>query len=408
MINIDSIRKDFPMLSKEINGKPVIFFDNASTTFKPRVVIAAEMDYYNNFCSNTHSEDYPISQIAGKKFEEARASIAKFINADPKEVAFTSGDTSALNTISYALADKMQPGDEVLLTVAEHASNVLPWFKLAQEKGIVIKYIPLTEGGQLTATNVEKSITSKTKVISIAHVTNVLGYVVDVKAICKIAHQHNVLVLVDGAQSVPHIPTDVKDLDCDFLCFSGHKMVGPTGIGVLYGKYQLLLELTPPFMGGGMNSRFDTCGNYSLMLPPQKFEYGTQNIAGAIGMGVAAEYLMEIGMDNIQKYEYELKKYMVDRLLKEVDGIKIYNPDSDTGIVTFNLKDIFAQDAATHFSSYGICVRSGQHCAKILLDYLKTPATVRASVCFYNTYDEVDKFVEAAKKGDEFLNAFFG
>jgi len=404
MLDINKIRKDFPMLNKE---KPLIFFDNASTTFKPQCVIDAVADYYSNYCTNIHDGDYGISHIAQRKFDEVRSKVAKFINCSPKEVCFTAGDTSGLNILAYAISDTLEAGDEVLLTVAEHASNILPWFKKAQERGIVIKYIPLTDDGRLTIENVKNTITDKTKVISIANVTNVLGYSIDVKELCKVAHEHGALVVIDGAQSVPHIKTDVRDWNVDFLVFSAHKMCGPTGVGVLYGKYELLDKLTPPFMGGGMNSRFDTCGNYSLMLPPEKYEYGTQNIAGVIGFGAAIDYIMSIGIDNINQYEHELKEYAVQRLMAEVPNIKIYNPNSDTDIVTFNLEGVFAQDLATHFSSYDICVRSGQHCAKILLDFLKAPATVRASFAFYNTKEEVDRFIEIAKRGEEYLDAFF-
>lgn len=404
MLDVNKIRKDFPMLNKE---KPLIFFDNASTTFKPQCVIDAIADYYSNYCSNIHDGDYGISHIAQRKFNEVRAKVAKFINCSPKEVCFTAGDTAGLNILAYAISDTLKAGDEVLLTVAEHASNILPWFKKAQERGIVIKYIPLTDDGRLTIENVKNTITEKTKVISIANVTNVLGYNIDVKELCKVAHEHGTLVVIDGAQSVPHIKTDVRDWNVDFLVFSAHKMCGPTGVGVLYGKYELLDKLTPPFMGGGMNSRFDTCGNYSLMLPPEKYEYGTQNIAGVIGFGAAVDYIMSIGIDNINQYEHELKEYAVKRLMAEVPNIKIYNPNSDTDIITFNMEGVFAQDLATHFSSYDICVRSGQHCAKILLDFLKVPATVRASFAFYNTKEEVDRFIEIAKRGEEYLDAFF-
>lgn len=404
MLNVKEIRKDFPMLNKK---NAPIYLDNAATTFKPQCVIDAISDYYSNYCANTHEGDYEISHIAEEKFENARKTVAKFINAEPNEVVFTAGDTAGLNIISYSISDTLNKGDEILLTVAEHASNILPWFKKAQEKGLVVKYIPLDGNGRLTLSNVKRSITDKTRVISIANVTNVLGYSVDIKSICKIAHEHNILVIVDGAQGVPHIKTDVKDWDCDFLSFSGHKLCGPTGVGVLYGKYELLKRLEPPFMGGGMNSRFDTCGNYSLMLPPRKFEYGTQNMAGVIGLGAAIEYIMKIGMDEIAEYEHSLKEYAVNRLLKEVPSIKIYNADNDTGIITFNDVNVFAQDLATHFSANNICVRSGQHCAKILLDFLKTPATVRASIYFYNTKEEVDKFIEVAKEGANYLDAFF-
>lgn len=404
MFDVQKIRRDFPMLNRE---NPTIFLDNASTTFKPQCVIQAVSDYYSNYCSNIHEGDYDISYQAQKEFDNAREKIAKFINADSREICFTAGDTASMNILAFAISDTLEPGDEVLLTVAEHASNILPWFKKQEEKHIVINYIPLTANGRLTVENVAKTISPKTRVISIANITNVLGYTVDVKAICELAHKHNILVVIDGAQGVPRTKTDVKDWDCDFLAFSSHKMCGPTGVGVLYGKYEHLLKLTPPFMGGGMNSRFDTCGNYSLMLPPLKFEFGTQHIAGVIGFGAAIDYIESIGIEKISEYERKLKAYAVKRLQAEVPNIKIYNADNDSGIITFNIEGIFAQDLATHFNAHNICVRSGQHCAKILLDYLGTAATVRASVYFYNTKEEIDAFVEAAKKGEDYLDAFF-
>lgn len=403
MCKIEEIRKDFPLLVKH---PEVVYLDTAATSLKPQCVIDAITEYYTDYSANPHAEDYEMARVASEKFEEARAKIAKFINAEPKEVCFTSGDTAGLNTVAFAIAETLSEGDEVLLTIAEHASNVLPWFKVKDIKKINIGYIELNEDGKVTLEAVEKAITPNTKVISVAHITNVLGYKLDIKGICEIAHKHNIMVVVDAAQSVPHTKIDVKDLDCDFLLFSGHKMLGPTGIGVLYGKYQHLLNLNPLFNGGGNNTRFDTCGNYHLQLPPHKFECGTQNIAGAIGMGVAVDYINKIGIDFIENRERELRDYALSKL-KQIEGVKIYNEGADCGIITFNYKDVFAQDMATHLASYNVCCRSGQHCAKILLNYLETVATVRASLYFYNTFEEIDKFVEAVSKGDEFLDAFF-
>lgn len=408
MFDVNKIRKDFPMLNKQIHGKKVIYLDNAATTLKPQSVIDAVSYYYTDLGANAHRGDYDLSHDVDVCYEDARKKVAKFINADYKEVFFTSGASMSLNSVVYGISEQyLKEDDEVLITQAEHASNVLPWFKMQQEKKISIGYIPLDEEGRLTVENVKKAITSKTKVISVAHVTNVLGYCADIKAICEVAHQHNILVVVDGAQSVPHLKVDVKDLDCDFLCFSGHKMCGPTGIGVVYGKYALLEKLPPLMMGGGMNSRFDTCGDYMLVKPPHKFEAGTPHIEGAIGLGAAVDYLMNLGMENIQQYEKELHDYAIKKM-KEIDGVKIYNEHGDTGVITFNYKDVFAQDIASHLNKYGVCVRAGQHCAKILMDYLGTTATVRMSTYFYNTYEEVDAFVEALKKGDDYLDAFFG
>lgn len=408
-MDIQKIRSDFPMLdpSKRMQNHPLVYLDNAATTFKPRCVVEAMDDYYNNFCANAHRGDYDLAHMVDTCYEEARKTLAKFINARPEEVVFTSGASMSLNLVAYGYGMKfLTSNDEVLLTQAEHASNVLPWFKVAETIGCHIGYIPLDEEGRLTIENVEKSITEHTKIISIAQVTNVLGFHVDIKAICKVAHEHNIIVIVDGAQSVPHQVTNVKDMDCDFLAFSGHKMCGPTGTGVLYGKYELLQKMDPLMSGGGMNARFDMCGEVSYLLPPQKFEAGTQNIAGALGLAKAVEYLTAIGMENIEAYEKELRAYAIQRL-EEVEGITIYNRNAESGIITFNLKDVFAQDAATYFNSKGVCVRSGQHCAKILMDFLKCHATVRASIYFYNTKEEIDALVEACKTGGDFLDAYF-
>ncbi len=408
MFDVQQIRKDFPMLrGLTMQGHPLVYLDNAATSFKPYCVLKAIENYYCNCTSNSHRADYDLSQQVDELYEGARSKVAKFIGAKKSEIVFTSGASMSLNLVAYGWGIKyLKPEDEILLTEAEHASNILPWFKVAEVTGCKIKYIPLDEKGKLTPENVSKTITKNTKVISVAQVTNVMGYVIDVKEIAKIAHQYGAIIVVDGAQSVPHMKTDVKDLDCDFLCFSGHKMCGPTGIGVLYGKYQLLDCMDPLLTGGGMNTRFDMCGDVGLQIPPLKFEAGTQNIEGAIGLAAAIEYLEKIGMDEIAKYEIELRQYMIDKM-KEIEGITIYNPSADTGIVTFNLKNVFAQDAASLLNSKGVCVRSGQHCAKILMEFLKTTATLRASLYFYNTKEEIDIFVDACKKGGDFLDAFF-
>ncbi len=311
-----------------------------------------------------------------------------------------------MNMIAYGYAKFLQSGDEILITEAEHASNVLPWFTIAKEKGCIVRYIPLTKEGRLTIENVKKAMTDKVKVIAVAQVTNVLGFIVDIKNIAKIAHESGAILVCDGAQSIPHFKVDVKDLDCDFLAFSGHKMCGPTGIGVMYGKFNLLKEMEPLMSGGGMNARFNMCGEVSLLLPPAKFEAGTQNIEGAIGLASAIKYLESIGMDNIENHEKELRKYAVSKL-KQLDNVILYNENAESGIITFNIKDVFAQDAATYFNSKGICVRSGQHCAKILIDFLGTVATVRASIYFYNTFEDIDALVEACKKAGDFLDAYF-
>lgn len=406
MINVEEIRRDFPMLSKTMQGKPLIYLDNAATTFKPQCVIDAVTSYYTDFNANCHRGDYDLSHDVDVAYESVRGKVGKFINCLDKEVVFTSGASESLNIVANGVGQWLKQGDEILLNEAEHASNILPWFMVAQATGAIIKYIPLNKEGRLTAENLKNTITEKTKVVSLAHVTNVLAYTIDIKEICKVAHEYGALVVVDGAQSIAHMKVDVKDLDCDFYCFSAHKMLGPTGVGVLYGKYDLLEKMNPLMMGGGMNSRFYSCGSYSLHHAPSKFEAGTPNIEGVIGFGAAIDYLSNIGMDNIHEYEHSLKQYAISKL-KEIPNIVIYNETNESGVITFNNKNVFAQDLATHFNSYGIAVRAGQHCAKILMNFLGTVATVRASISFYNTKEEIDKFIEVCKKGDEYLDAFF-
>lgn len=406
MIDYQKCLKDFPILNKTMQNHRLVYLDNAATTFKPIVVLDSIKDYYENYCANTHRGDYDIAHTADVKYDEARQIVADFIGADKNEVVFTAGASMSLNMIAYGYAKFLHEGDEILITEAEHASNVLPWFTIAKEKGCIIHYIPLTKEGRLTIENVKKSITDKVKVIAVAQVTNVLGFTVDIKSIAKIAHEYGAILVCDGAQSIPHFKVDVKDLDCDFLAFSGHKMCGPTGIGVMYGKFNILKEMDPLMSGGGMNARFNMCGEVSLLLPPAKFEAGTQNIEGAIGLASAIKYLESIGMDNIENHEKELRKYAISKL-KQLDNVILYNENAESGIITFNIKDVFAQDAATYFNSKGICVRSGQHCAKILIDFLGTVATVRASIYFYNTFEDIDALVEACKKAGDFLDAYF-
>lgn len=406
MIDYQKCLKDFPILNKTMQNHRLVYLDNAATTFKPIVVLDSIKDYYENYCANTHRGDYDIAHTADVKYDEARQIVADFIGADKNEVVFTAGASMSLNMIAYGYAKFLHEGDEILITEAEHASNVLPWFTIAKEKGCIIRYIPLTKEGRLTIENVKKSITDKVKVIAVAQVTNVLGFTVDIKSIAKIAHEYGAILVCDGAQSIPHFKVDVKDLDCDFLAFSGHKMCGPTGIGVMYGKFNILKEMDPLMSGGGMNARFNMCGEVSLLLPPAKFEAGTQNIEGAIGLASAIKYLESIGMDNIENHEKELRKYAISKL-KQLDNVILYNENAESGIITFNIKDVFAQDAATYFNSKGICVRSGQHCAKILIDFLGTVATVRASIYFYNTFEDIDALVEACKKAGDFLDAYF-
>ena len=409
MYDVKEIRKHFPMLNGEIKmqGKPLVFLDNCSTTFKPQCVNDA-IEYYNSkVTSNSHRGDYDLCYNMDVNLDDVRETVARFVNCDKDEVIFTSGTTDSLNklALSYGLKN-LKKGDEILISVAEHASNILPWFKVSELTGCVVNYIPLDEQGRVTADSLRKVISDKTKIVSIAHVSNVLGYINDVKEIAKVCHEHNALLSVDGAQSVPHIKIDFKDLDIDFLSFSAHKMCGPTGVGVLIGKYNLLNSLDPVFMGGGMNAKFFTNTDIEYLDAPAKFEAGTLNLAGILGFKAAIDFISEIGIENIHQHEVELKQYALEQL-KDYEDIIIYNKDAEAGIITFNIKGVFAQDEATLLNSHGIAVRSGQHCAKLLDEFLHTPATCRMSVYLYTTKEEVDAFVDAIKNGGDILDAFF-
>ena len=388
------MREDFPMLKKDI-----IYFDNGATTLKPSILIDSLKDYYENYSANAHRGDYDISLKVDKLYENTRTIIKNFINAKKEsEIAFTSGTTDSLNKIIFGyFRNTLKENDEVLLTLAEHASNILPWFELKDELNLKLNYIPLDENYELTLENVKKSITPNTKVISIAHVSNVVGDIRPIKEIIEYAHKNNILVIVDGAQSVPHIKIDVQDLDIDFLAFSAHKMCGPTGVGVLYGKEELLNNIKPIIFGGGMNASFDYDGVRIYKEAPHLLEAGTPNIADVIAFGKVVEYLNKIGIENIEKKEKELKKYLVEKLSQN-ENIIIYNKNSESGIVTFNYKDIFAQDLAIYLNKYNICVRAGNHCAKILKEELKVKNTCRVSLYFYNTKEEIDKLVEVLNK----------
>lgn len=409
MFDVNQVRQDFPMLNgKMMHNHPLIYLDNGATTLKPQPVIQAVCDYLSHYSGNAHRGDYDLSHEVDEQYENARQITKEFINAKRvEEIVFTSGSTDSLNLVAYGYGEThLHSGDEILLTVAEHASNTLPWFNVADETGAIIRYIELDEEGRLTLENVKKTMSDRTRLIAIAEVTNVLGYEAPIREICEYAHERGVVVVVDGAQSVPHKPTDVQVSDVDFLVFSGHKMCGPTGVGVLYGKYELLCETRPTRLGGGSNSRYNSCGVVTLKNPPYKFEAGTPNIEGVIGLGAALTYLQSLGMEHIRQYEEELRDYCISKM-KSLDNLEIYN-ESSKGAIAFNIKGVFSQDAASLFNTYGIAVRAGQHCAKILDEFLKVSTTLRVSFYFYNTKEEIDRFIEVCKKGDDFLDAFFG
>lgn len=392
-------REDFPMLKNDI-----IYLDNGATTQKPQAVIDSIVEYYSSYCANAHRGDYDISYKVDEAYENAREKVRKFINAKEKEeVVFTSGDTESLNLIVRGFFESIiEPADEILITQSEHASNVLPWFRLSEKYGCQVNYIPLDDNHYVTMENIKKSITPNTKVIAIAEITNVIGDIRPIKEICEFAHKHNIFVVVDGAQSIAHRKTDVQELDVDFLTFSAHKMCGPTGVGVLYGKRSLMEHVDPLELGGGMNESFDSATEVILKELPTRLEAGTPNIAGVIGLGAAIDYLTKIGMDTITNYEINLRKYLVDKLIS-IPHIDIINIESDSGIVTFNVDGIFSQDVAYYLNKYNICVRAGNHCAKILKKETGVTNTIRVSLYFYNTEEEIDALVDLLKDKDKIL-----
>lgn len=410
MYNLDEIRKQFPMLNndKTMQSHPLVFLDNASTTFKPMSVIKAMDEYYMDYCANHHRGDYDICYRVDQEVQHTRKKIAKFMNCDVNEVVFTSGDTEALNLIAYGYAlDNLKKDDVILLSVEEHASNTLPWYSICKLTGAKVEFVEL-DNKRITVENVKKAFRQykNIKIVSFAHIGNVLGYEIDAKSIAKVAHENGAIFVLDGAQSVPHIRTDFKDLDVDFISFSAHKMCGPTGIGALIGKYELLSKMSTFHTGGGMNVKFNKHMEVIPLDAPNRFEAGTLNVAGIIGMGAAIDFIESVGLENIHQHELELAEHALSRLEK-CDDIIIYNKDSKSGIITFNRKGVFAQDEATLLNSKGIAVRSGQHCAKMIDEVIGEVATVRASFYLYTSMEEVDKFVDALLEGGDILDAYF-
>ncbi len=392
----DNVRNDFPMFKNNI-----IYFDNGATTFKPQSVIDAVVDYYSNYTANAHRGDYNNSLRVDEKYEETREKVQKFINATSvDEIIFTSGTTQSLNmVINGFLKFFLKGSDEVLITKSEHASLVLPLFSLSEKIGFDIKYIDLDKELKVTMDNVKKAITDKTKVIALAHITNVIGDIRPIKEMTDYAHKRGITVIIDGAQSVPHIKVDVKELGVDFLTFSAHKMLGPTGVGVLYGKEKHLAKLEPPTIGGGMNHIFTSLKEIEYKGLPHKLEAGTPNIAGVIGFGAAIDYINSIGIDNIYEYDLKLKKYAVQKL-GQLDNVDVYNANTESGIIAFNVKNVFSQDTAIFLNKYNICVRAGNHCAKLLKEHLGINNTCRISLYLYNTKEEIDKMVELLRDKD--------
>ena len=389
-------REDFTMLENDI-----VYFDNGATTLKPKCVIDSMVKYYSEYTSNIHRGDYDAAIKTNKLYDDTRNVVSRFINSDSDEVIFTSGTTMSINMVVFGYMEKvLNEGDEVLLTKSEHASNVLPWIKLSEKKGIVIKYMELDNNYALTVESVRKSITDKTKVISIAHVTNVIGDVRDIESIGKICNEKDIYFCVDGAQSVPHMKVDFKNSNIDFLSFSGHKMCGPTGVGCLIVKKKYLNTMEPLCYGGGMNNFFEGDNSYELKKGVTKFEAGTPPIAEVIGLREAILYLEKIGIENIHKHEVELKKYLVGKL-KNISNIKLYNETSNSGILAFNIDGVFAQDSSIYLNNYNIYVRAGNHCTKMLKDEIGIKNTVRVSMYLYNNKNDIDRLVEVLEKSDD-------
>ena len=389
-------REDFTMLENDI-----VYFDNGATTLKPKCVVESMVNYYSNHTSNIHRGDYDAAIKTNKLYDDTRNVVSKFINSDSDEVIFTSGTTMSINMVVFGYMKKfLNKGDEVLLTKSEHASNVLPWIRLSEEIGIVIKYMELDNNYALTVESVRKSITDKAKVISIAHVTNVIGDVRDIESIGKICKEQDIYFCVDGAQSVPHMKVDFKNSNIDFLSFSGHKMCGPTGVGCLIVKKKYLNSMEPLCYGGGMNNFFEGDNSYELKKGVTKFEAGTPPIAEVIGLREAILYLDKIGIENIHKHEVELKKYLVSKL-KNISNIKLYNETSNSGILAFNIDGVFAQDSSIYLNNYNIYVRAGNHCTKMLKDEIGIKNTVRVSMYLYNDKSDIDRLVEVLEKSDD-------
>ncbi|PTR90228.1 cysteine desulfurase SufS [Bacillus anthracis] len=402
-MNIHEIRKQFPILDQKVNGKQLVYFDSAATSQKPIQVIETLERYYKGYNSNVHRGVHTLGTKATDAYEGAREKVRKFINAKSmEEIIFTRGTTTALNTVaaSYGL-ENVKEGDEIVISYMEHHSNIIPWQQVAKKTGATLKYLPLQPDGTISIEDARQTITPNTKIVSIMYVSNVLGTINPVKEIGAIAHENGAIMVVDGAQSTPHMKVDVQDLNCDFYALSAHKMCGPTGIGVLYGKKELLNNMEPIEFGGEMIDFVDLQESTWKELP-WKFEAGTPIIGNAIGLGAAIDFLEEIGLDNIEKHEHELAQYALERL-SEVDGVTIYGPKHRAGLVTFNIEDVHPHDVATVLDVEGIAVRAGHHCAQPLMKWLKASSTARASFYLYNTKEEIDTFVESLIKTKEYF-----
>ncbi len=402
--NIDAIRADFPILSQKVNGKPLVYFDNGATSQKPQVVIDAISKYYQEINANIHRGVHTLSQLATDAYEASRGKIQNHINAKfSHEVLFTSGTTHGINLVANGLASILKSGDEVLVSALEHHSNIVPWQMLCEKTGAILRVIPMDENGELILSEFDKLLSNKTKIVTVNHISNALGTVNPIKYMIDKSHEFGAAILIDGAQAVPHLKPDVQELDCDFYVFSGHKICGPTGTGILYGKEAWLNKLTP-YQGGGEMIKEVTFEKTTYAELPHKFEAGTPNIAGGIALGTAVDYMNQVGFENIQIQEKELLEYGTKRLL-EIEGLKIYGTSKDkTSVISFNIEGIHPYDIGTIIDKLGIAVRTGHHCAQPIMNFFNIPGTIRASFAFYNTKEEIDIFVEALKRAKLMLS----
>ena len=403
MIDIQKIRADFPILNQQVNGKPLVYFDNGATAQKPQVVIDAINTYYKEINANIHRGVHTLSQLATDAYEVSRNTIQKHVNAKHNhEVIFTSGTTFGINLVANGFAALLNEGDEVMVSNLEHHSNIVPWQFLCERTGAKLVVIPMNEKGELVMSEFDRLLSDKTKVVAVNHISNALGTINPIEEIIEKAHKVGAAVLIDGAQATPHLKPDVQALDCDFYAFSGHKVCGPTGVGVLYGKEEWLRKL-PPYQGGGEMIAEVTFEKTTYADLPHKFEAGTPNIAGGIVLGTALDYLNEIGFDNIAAYEQELLDYATEKLL-QIEGLRIYGTsEHKASVISFNIEGIHPYDIGTIVDKLGIAVRTGHHCAQPIMQHFNIPGTIRASFAFYNTKEEIDIFVEAVKKAQMML-----
>jgi cysteine desulfurase/selenocysteine lyase len=404
MLDINKIRADFPILSQKVNGKPLVYFDNGATSQKPQVVIDAISKYYQEINANIHRGVHTLSQLATDAYEISRGKLQNHINAKfAHEVLFTSGTTHGINLVANGFASILKPGDEVLVSALEHHSNIVPWQMLCEKTGATLRVIPMNENGELIMSEYDKLLSDKTKIVTVNHISNALGTVNPIKYMIDKAHEIGAAILIDGAQAVPHLKPDVQELDCDFYVFSGHKICGPTGTGILYGKEAWLNKL-PPYQGGGEMIKEVTFEKTTYAELPHKFEAGTPNIAGGIVLGTAVDYMNEVGFENIQQQEKELLEYGTKRLL-EIEGLKIFGTAKEkTSVISFNIEGIHPYDIGTIIDKLGIAVRTGHHCAQPIMNFFNIPGTIRASFAFYNTKEEIDVMVEAIKKAQRMLS----